>query len=104
MHNVSFATKPDSSANCPNVHIKANPSHMVNHSVNATSATNVCINSCDFKTNVQISSKTKCVNMHFKVDAGEDTHLLPLDIYHKLLPLWYGKITTEGPKCASICL
>ena len=57
---------------------------MVNHSVNATSATNVCINSCDLKANVQITSKTKCVNMQFKADIGMDTNLLPLDLYHKL--------------------
>ena len=50
--NVSFATKPDSSANCTNIHNKANPNHMVNHSLNAASATNVCILSCDLKANV----------------------------------------------------
>ena len=50
---------------------------MVNHCVNATSATSVCIESCDLKANVQINSKTKCVNMQFKVDDGVDTNLLP---------------------------
>ena len=83
--NISFATKPDSSAHCTNVHVKANPIHMVNHSVNATVATHVCINSGDLKTTVQNSSKTKCVNIKFKVDTGADTNLLPLDPpYHKL--------------------
>ena len=63
-----------------------NPSCMVNHSVNATSDTSVCIDSCYLKTNVQISSKTKCVHVQFKVDTGADTYLLPLDLYHKLHP------------------
>ena len=55
---VSFATKPDSSTICTNVHVKANPNDIVSH-CNAVS-TNICINSCD---NVKINSKTKCVNM-----------------------------------------
>ena len=84
--NVSFATKPDSSVNCTNMHIKANPNCMVNHSVNITSATNVCINGCDLKAHVQISSKPKHVNMQFKVDTGADINLLPLDLYQKLHP------------------
>ena len=83
-HDVSFATKPDSSANCTNMYVKANPNHVKNHSVNATSEPNVCIHSCDLKANVQISSKNRCVNMQFKVDTGVDTILLPLDLYHKL--------------------
>ena len=31
VHDVSYTTKPDSSANCTNVHVKANPNHMANH-------------------------------------------------------------------------
>ena len=86
MHDISFATKPDSSVNCTNVQVKANPNCMVNHNVTATSATNVCIDSCDLKVNIQISSKTKCINIQFKVDTGTDTNLLPLDLYHILHP------------------
>ena len=86
VHDVSLATKPDSSAICTNVHVKANLKDALNKSVNATSATNVCINSCDLKANVQISSKTKHVYMQFKVDTDMDTNLLPLDLYHKLHP------------------
>ena len=59
VHNVSFDVKPESSANYTTVHVKANQSHMVNHSVNATSATNVCIYSCDLKANIQTSSKNQ---------------------------------------------
>ena len=74
VHNVSFASKPDSSADCTNMHVKANPNHVMNHSVNATSATNVCMDSCDLKANVEISSKTKYVNMQFKADIGGYCH------------------------------
>ena len=81
-----LATKSDARANCTNVHIKVNPNCMVNNRVNAIGATNVCIDGCDLKANVQISSKTKCVNMQFKVDTWADTNLLPLDLYHKLHP------------------
>ena len=70
VHNVSFATKPDTSMNFTNVHVKVNQNCMVNHSVNTPSATNVCINSCDLKSNVQVSSKIKCISMQFKVDMG----------------------------------
>ena len=59
---------------------------MVNHSVNVTSAINVCINSCDLKASVQISSQTKYVSMQFKEDTGADTNILPLDLYHKIHP------------------
>ena len=86
LHNVSFATRPDSSENYTNVHIKPNPSHMVKYSVNATGATNVCINSFHLKANVLISSKTKYVSMQCKVNTGADTILLPLDLYQKLHP------------------
>ena len=84
--NVSFATKPDSSAYCTKVHVKANSDHMMNHNVAARSAINVCIDSCDLKASVQISRRTKHVNVQFKVDIGADTNLLPLDLYHKLHP------------------
>ena len=83
MCDVSFATKPNSSTNCTKVHAKANQNHMANDSVNATSASNVCIDSSDLKANVQISNKTICVNMCFKVDTGLATNLLPLDLYYK---------------------
>ena len=86
VHDVSFVTNHDSSANCTNTHVKANPNCMVNHSVNATSAINVCIDSHDLKASVQISIKTKCVNMQFIVDTGADSNLLPLDLYHRLYP------------------
>ena len=94
---VSFVSKPDASANCTNVHVKANPNCMMNHSVNATSATNVCTSSYDLKANVQISRKTKCVNMQFKVDSGVDTNLLPLDLYHKLHPKARTKWLQKDP-------
>ena len=102
LHTVSFATKPDSSANCTSVHASANPNHMVNHSVNATSATNVCIDSCDLKANFQSSSKTKCVNMQFKIDAGVDTNLLPLDLYHKLHPNGTAKSLQKDQVCINL--
>ena len=85
------------SANCTNVHVKANPNCMVNDSVNATSATNICINCCDLKVNVQISSKTKHVNMQFKVHTGADTNLLQLDLYHKLHPNATAKSLQKDP-------
>ena len=97
VHTVSFATKPDSSANCTKVHVKANPSCMVNHSVNATSATNVSLDSCDLKANIQISNKTKCVKMQFKVDTGADTTLLPFDLYHKVHPNTTEKSLEKDP-------
>ena len=70
---------------------------MVNHSVNATSATNVCMSSCYLKANVQISSKTKHFNMQFKVDTRADTNLLPLDLYHKLHPNVMAKSLQKDP-------
>ena len=94
---VSFATKPDSSANCTNVHVIANPNHMVHHSVNATSATNVHNNSCYLKANVQISSKTKHVNIQLKVDTEADINLLPLDLYHKFHPNPTAKSLLKDP-------
>ena len=97
VHNVSFATKPNFSANCTNVYVKANSNHRMNHSINATRATNVCINSFDLKANVQISSKTKCVNVQFKVDTVSNTNLMPLDLYHKLHPNATGQSLQMDP-------
>ena len=63
---VSFATKLDSRANCTKMHFEVNPNHMMNHSVNASSATNVCINSCDLKANVQSAAKPNMLTCNSK--------------------------------------